>query len=122
MVNVPTAEMSDFADYIPYRRAPRLAYRLHRPLGRVRRASKGILHTNVEYTWLGTTAILSSFKFPGTSGCRMLPFAVCPEAQTLQRDGTTASGVLSAAPTQQSTSFWRRLNWRGSDFGYLFAS
>ena len=28
---------------IPYRRAPRLAYRL--PLGRVRRASKGILHT-----------------------------------------------------------------------------
>ena len=28
---------------IPYRRAPRLAYR---PLGRVRRASKGILHTN----------------------------------------------------------------------------
>ena len=27
---------------IPYRRAPRLA---HRPLGRVRRASKGILHT-----------------------------------------------------------------------------
>ena len=30
---------------IPYRRAPRLAYRLHRPLGRVRRPSKGILHT-----------------------------------------------------------------------------
>ena len=32
---------------IPYRRAPRLAYRLHRPLGRVRCASKGILHTRV---------------------------------------------------------------------------
>ena len=30
---------------IPYHRAPRLAYRLHRPLGRVRCASKGILHT-----------------------------------------------------------------------------
>ena len=29
---------------IPYRRAPRLAYR---PLGRVRRASKGILHTSI---------------------------------------------------------------------------
>ena len=29
---------------IPYRRAPRLAYQ---PLGRVRRASKGILHTRV---------------------------------------------------------------------------
>ena len=29
---------------IPYRRAPRLAYR---PLGRVRRASKGILHTTI---------------------------------------------------------------------------
>ena len=34
-----------FVYKIPYRRAPRLAYRLHRPLGRVRRASKGILHT-----------------------------------------------------------------------------
>ena len=32
-----------FVYKIPYRRAPRLAYRL--PLGRVRRASKGILHT-----------------------------------------------------------------------------
>ena len=31
---------------IPYRRAPRLAYRLQ-PLGRVRRASKGILHTKI---------------------------------------------------------------------------
>ena len=30
---------------IPYRRAPRLAYRLQ-PLGQVRRASKGILHTD----------------------------------------------------------------------------
>ena len=35
---------------IPYRRAPRLAYRLHRPLGRVRRASKGILHTSILHT------------------------------------------------------------------------
>ena len=31
---------------IPYRRAPHLASRLQ-PLGRVRRASKGILHTNI---------------------------------------------------------------------------
>ena len=38
----------DLVYKIPYRRAPRLAYRLHRPLGRVRRASKGILHTMVD--------------------------------------------------------------------------
>ena len=37
---------SAFVYKIPYRRAPRLAYR---PLGRVRRASKGILHTKSAY-------------------------------------------------------------------------
>ena len=36
-----------FVYKIPYRRAPRLAYR---PLGRVRRASKGILHTRYLYS------------------------------------------------------------------------
>ena len=34
----------DFVYKIPYRRKPRLAY--VQPLGRVRRASKGILHTS----------------------------------------------------------------------------
>ena len=39
----------DIVYKIPYRRAPRLACRLHsfvQPLGRVRCASKGILHTS----------------------------------------------------------------------------
>ena len=35
---------------IPYRRAPRLAYRLHMPLSRVCRASKGILQVAYK-TW-----------------------------------------------------------------------
>ena len=35
---------------IPYRRAPRLTYQ---PLGRVRCASKGILHTRFTAYWLG---------------------------------------------------------------------
>ena len=96
MVNVPTAEMSDFADYIATPTWSTPAW--------------GPLHSSLQ----------SNFLEP--VGCRMLPFAVCPGAQTLQRDGTTASGVLSAAPTQQSRSFWRHLNWRGRDFGYLFAS
>ena len=41
---------------IPYRRAPRLAY--VRPLGRVRRASKGILHTKDGDAVIGGTLML----------------------------------------------------------------
>ena len=56
-------ELTFFVNKIPYRRAPRLACRLHvQLLGRVRRASKGILHIN--FFQLRPCSIFSSSKMP----------------------------------------------------------
>ena len=40
---------TDLVYNIPYGRAPRLAYGCNQPLGRVRRASKGISHTSTDF-------------------------------------------------------------------------